>query len=320
MGESWSRYSSYAAVEVWDWLSVKFSKDKRELRRWVLDNAMTKKILDMEDIWTQGYSRRTRWSLCINGFRILASYCCDIQENQEMSVIQHRMSKWRPWIRWMSTKNNFHAVRLSEIRIIKDWMKVQKWCSELAQAGGSYQYESSQIDTSLGKCMQKIFSKIIFCLKTHHSLSNHSLFQILYLAKFYCIFGFEPLWKLCLGQSKILKEWTLNFHGSDRLIIRLSGVVQPIQLLCSRKASILCDVTFLLEACFRALAFFDYALNFLRKVVLCIGMFLFWAVASVQCFNGKNIGSRNGVFNCDANLNRATKFLNDVIMTNAHGM
>lgn len=93
---------------------------------------------------------------------------------------------------------------------------------------------------------QKFTPKIFFYPKKGFSLDDSHLASTSVLSKFYDIFGFEPLLSLNLGISKLRKEFTLTFFGSDIVIKNPGGVVEHRQPPTQMRLSILRGVNSML--------------------------------------------------------------------------
>lgn len=150
-------------------------------------------LSEIEKICLQRFPGRTRWNQRVNRFEILASYCCDIPKEKDMSGIRHRTSVRRPCNRCMSIMADFQAIRCQEARSIPDTLEVRKYCSELAETDSSCHDERVRVHVSLGRKNANDRLKEL----SHSPSSTFSevseLVSTSVPGKVYDIFEFEPL-------------------------------------------------------------------------------------------------------------------------------
>lgn len=190
MKESLYGYSSFAEVEVRDWILVISSTDRKELKIRFLQNAMSKSLSKIEDISIQASPGRTRGNLCVYYFPIAKSYCCVIPEGEEMSGTRDVASIWRPFNRCMSTMAHYQAIRCGEARTVLDTLVKQKCCYELTKADRSCCDEDDHVPTSLGEMNTNDHHKNLFLPQNVSYLEESQLPPISVLGAVCNIFGF----------------------------------------------------------------------------------------------------------------------------------
>lgn len=154
-------------------------------------------------------------------------------------------------------------------RSIHDTVEVQKCCFKFAQADSFIHNGGVKVHMLLESKNANNTLKYFFLFQNPSSLDDSPLALTSVLNKPYNLFGFVPLHNVRLSISKLQKECTFKFLGSDRVVRKLSKVVEQRELLNQVKMSILRSVDFLRVTIDRDTGVHGLHVDISSKVLLC---------------------------------------------------
>lgn len=183
----------------------------------MIHRAMKMVVWPLKRYERSGFNVKTREGVEWRCVPLLVSYCCDIPEGKDISGVRHGVAVRRPCVRCMVTGEDIIAGRRSDIRSMEDTRRVRR----IVCSGRDGSDERDRIareglvvgEGESGSALLKSYS-----LSKWPSFLEEMMGRGGKSGDVYSIFTFEPLHNLHLGISKLVKECTMSYLSSDRLM------------------------------------------------------------------------------------------------------
>lgn len=213
------RYSTSQILDTEDSIHVTSGAGWRERKMLILHRSM-RMVLDEQGPSCKVTSdSKTRNTVELSFFPILASYCCDIPEGKGISAIRHCLFVQKPSVRCLSTMKDIRQRRCTKARIMVVSCQAKERRENVVSFLG---HSGSHMSTEQLGATARLSKKDLRDLSLSEWPSFMEGLQLVsedILTSVYSIFQFEPLQNFYYGMLKVLKECIFTYLEYDDIQI-----------------------------------------------------------------------------------------------------